>query len=139
MTAMYSCDAVRLAKNRRAARRRSVSYRARNGVPARQRALSILILLVGSCLNYIIPNPLRCSSLCTIAPTLLPGMVPWFVILISRLRFRRVHQAAIASHPSPSIAVSVGQLYDGHLIFSQDDVRAKMLFARCLSKKTGKV
>ncbi len=30
-------------------------------------------------------------------------MVPWFVILISQLRFRRAHKAAIASHPFRSI------------------------------------
>ncbi len=39
----------------------------------------------------------------SIAPASLPGMVPWFVILISQLRFRRVHQAAIASHPFRSL------------------------------------
>ena len=30
-------------------------------------------------------------------------MVPWFVILISQLRFRRAHKEAIASHPFRSI------------------------------------
>ena len=30
-------------------------------------------------------------------------MVPWFVILISQLRFRQAHKAAIASHPFRSI------------------------------------
>ncbi len=30
-------------------------------------------------------------------------MVPWFVILISQLRFRQAHKKAIASHPFRSI------------------------------------
>jgi hypothetical protein len=30
-------------------------------------------------------------------------MVPWFVILISQLRFRREHQQAMASHPFRSL------------------------------------
>jgi AAT family amino acid transporter len=30
-------------------------------------------------------------------------MVPWFVILISQLRFRQAHKQAIASHPFRSI------------------------------------
>ncbi|VEA44253.1 amino acid permease [Salmonella enterica subsp. enterica] len=61
-------------------------------------ALSILILLVGSCLNYIIPNPQR-VFVYVYSASVLPGMVPWFVILISQLRFRRAHKEAIADHP----------------------------------------
>lgn len=40
---------------------------------------------------------------CRCNASVLPGMVPWFVILISQLRFRRAHKAAIASHPFRSI------------------------------------
>jgi AAT family amino acid transporter len=38
-------------------------------------ALSILILLVGSCLNYIIPNPQR-VFVYVYSASVLPGMVP---------------------------------------------------------------
>ena len=65
-------------------------------------ALSILILLVGSCLNYIIPNPQR-VFVYVYSASVLPGMVPWFVILISQLRFRLVHKEAMASHPFRSL------------------------------------
>ena len=61
-----------------------------------------MILLIGSCLNYIIPNPQR-VFVYVYSASVLPGMVPWFVILISQLRFRRTHQEAIASHPFRSI------------------------------------
>ena len=35
--------------------------------------------------------------------SVLPGMVPWFVILVSQIRFRIAHKQAIASHPFRSI------------------------------------
>jgi AAT family amino acid transporter len=35
--------------------------------------------------------------------SVLPGMVPWFVILISQLRFRKAHRDAIVSHPFRSL------------------------------------
>ncbi len=74
----------------------------RHGVPVVGVAISIAILLVGSCLNYIIPNPQR-VFVYVYSASVLPGMVPWFVILISQLRFREAHKARIATHPFRSI------------------------------------
>jgi L-asparagine transporter-like permease len=74
----------------------------RAGVPVAGVAVSIVILLIGSCLNYIIPNPQR-VFVYVYSASVLPGMVPWFVILISQLRFRHAHKKAIASHPFRSI------------------------------------
>jgi len=74
----------------------------RAGVPVAGVAVSIVILLIGSCLNYIIPNPQR-VFVYVYSASVLPGMVPWFVILISQLRFRQAHRQAIASHPFRSI------------------------------------
>ena len=74
----------------------------KSGVPAAGVSVSIVILLIGSCLNYIIPNPQR-VFVYVYSASVLPGMVPWFVILISQLRFRRAHKEAIASHPFRSI------------------------------------
>ena len=68
----------------------------------RWRSISIVILLIGSCLNYIIPNPQR-VFVYVYSASVLPGMVPWFVILVSQLRFRVAHKEAIASHPFRSI------------------------------------
>ena len=51
-----------------------------------------MILLIGSCLNYIIPNPQR-VFVYVYSASVLPGMVPWFVILISQLRFRHAHKS----------------------------------------------
>jgi amino acid transporter, AAT family len=49
-------------------------------------AITILCLLVGSCLNYLIPNPQK-VFVYVYSASVLPGMVPWFVVLISQLRF----------------------------------------------------
>lgn len=89
-----------LAKNRQLPA--AIAKVSRNGVPSAGVALSILILLVGSCLNYIIPNPQR-VFVYVYSASVLPGMVPWFVILISQLRFRLVHKEAMASHPFRSL------------------------------------
>ena len=89
-----------LAKNRQLPA--AVAKVSKNGVPAVGVTISIIILLIGSCLNYIIPNPQR-VFVYVYSASVLPGMVPWFVILISQLRFRKVHKEAIASHPFRSM------------------------------------
>ena len=81
-----------LAKNRQLPA--AVAKVSKNGVPAVGVTISIIILLIGSCLNYIIPNPQR-VFVYVYSASVLPGMVPWFVILISQLRFRKVHKEAI--------------------------------------------
>jgi len=99
---MYSCGRMlyALAKNRQLPA--AVGKVSRHGVPVAGVAISIAILLIGACLNYIIPNPQR-VFVYVYSASVLPGMVPWFVILISQLRFRQAHKAAIASHPFRSI------------------------------------
>jgi AAT family amino acid transporter len=99
---MYSCGRMlyALAKNRQLPA--AMAKVSKNGVPVMGVAVSIVILLVGSCLNYIIPNPQR-VFVYVYSASVLPGMVPWFVILISQLRFRRAHREAIASHPFRSL------------------------------------
>ena len=99
---MYSCGRMlyALAKNRQLPA--AMAKVSRSGVPAAGVALSIVILLIGSCLNYIIPNPQR-VFVYVYSASVLPGMVPWFVILISQIRFRRAHKEAIASHPFRSL------------------------------------
>ena len=57
-------------------------------------AVTIGCLLVGSALNYIIPNPEQ-VFVYVYSASVLPGMVPWFVVLISQLYFRRAHKEAI--------------------------------------------
>lgn len=67
------------------------------GVPANSIAVTLLCLVVGVILNFVAPD----SKLFVYiySASVLPGMVPWFVLLISQIRFRRAHQREMASHP----------------------------------------
>ncbi|VDZ96998.1 amino acid permease [Salmonella enterica subsp. enterica] len=88
---MYSCGRMlyALAKNRQLPA--AVAKVSRHGVPVAGVALSILILLVGFLPELHHPNPQR-VFVYVYSASVLPGMVPWFVILISQLRFRRAHK-----------------------------------------------
>lgn len=99
---MYSCGRMlyALANNRQLPA--VVGRVSRNGVPAVGVMLSIVILLAGSCLNYLIPNPQK-VFVYVYSASVLPGMVPWFVVLISQLRFRRAHRQAMLTHPFRSV------------------------------------
>ncbi|MFY3771201.1 putative transport protein YifK [Providencia manganoxydans] len=74
----------------------------RSGVPARCVGFTILCLLAGSSLNYIIPNPDK-VFVYVYSASVLPGMVPWIVILTSQLRFRQQNKDKLAEHPFKSI------------------------------------
>ncbi len=63
---MYSCGRMLYALARNRQLPAAMAKVSRNGVPAVGVALSILILLIGSCLNYIIPNPRGSSSMFTV-------------------------------------------------------------------------
>ncbi len=75
----------------------------RHGVPVVAVTVSVVILLVGSSLNYIIPDPQR-VFVYVYSASVLPGMLPWFVILVSQLRFRVINRHALAEHPFRSLA-----------------------------------
>ena len=79
---MYSCGRMlyALAKNRQLPA--AIGKVSRNGVPSVGVALSILILLVGSCLNYIIPNPQR-VFVYVYSASVLPGMVRYSAVLLT--------------------------------------------------------
>lgn len=74
----------------------------RNGVPARCVGFTILCLIAGSSLNYIIPNPEK-VFVYVYSASVLPGMVPWLVILTSQLRFRQQNKEQLVGHPFKSI------------------------------------
>ena len=99
---MYSCGRMLYALARNRQLPLSMAKVSRNGVPVTGILISIVVLLVGSCLNYLIPNPQR-VFVYVYSASVLPGMVPWFVILISQIRFRREHREALKTHPFRSI------------------------------------
>ncbi|QCR37559.1 amino acid permease [Nissabacter sp. SGAir0207] len=99
---MYSCGRMlyALAKNRQLPS--FLAKVSKGGVPVYGIAVTIFCLLAGSCLNYIIPNPEK-VFVYVYSASVLPGMVPWFVVLVSQLKFRVVHKQALKSHPFKSI------------------------------------
>lgn len=59
--------------------------------------IGVLIGLgVGVILSYIAPENL---FVYVYSASVLPGMVPWFVILISQIRFRKQRAAELRDHP----------------------------------------
>lgn len=59
-------------------------------------------ILLGFILNIIMTSLSKSTAnlfVVVYSSSVLPGMIPWFVILISELRFRRQNQAALTEHP----------------------------------------
>ena len=61
--------------------------------------------MVGSSLNYIIPNPQQ-VFVYVYSASVLPGMVPWFVVLVSQLRFRQVPCAPVHAATSAKDSIT---------------------------------
>ena len=77
-----------------------------SGVPSNSIKVTIACLLVGVLLNYLYPN----SKLFVYiySASILPGMIPWLVLGISQIKFRKRWEKEMASHPfkSPLYPVS---------------------------------
>jgi amino acid transporter, AAT family len=102
-----------------------------NGVPI-VGTLGVLIGLgVGVVLSYIAPGKL---FVYVYAASVLPGMVPWFVILISQIKFRKVNAAKMADHPfKMPFAPVTNYLTIGYLVavligmWFNDDTRVSLI------------
>jgi amino acid transporter, AAT family len=68
----------------------------KNGVPLAGTIGVIIGLAVGVILSFIAPKNL---FVYVYAASVLPGLVPWFVILISQINFRKAHPELIENHP----------------------------------------
>ncbi|MFD2616063.1 amino acid permease [Terrilactibacillus laevilacticus] len=68
----------------------------RNGVPLYGTIAVLIGLAVGVVLNYIAPPKI---FVYVYSASVLPGMIPWFTILISQMRFRKVKGAELTKHP----------------------------------------
>jgi amino acid transporter, AAT family len=68
----------------------------KRGLEARHIQMIALGGTIGVVLNYIAPPKI---FVYVYSASVLPGMIPWFVILISQIRFRRVKGAEMAKHP----------------------------------------
>ncbi|ALC83433.1 MULTISPECIES: amino acid permease [Bacillus] len=67
-----------------------------NGVPLFGTIAVLIGLAIGVVLSYISPPNI---FVYVYSASVLPGMMPWFVILISQIRFRKVKGAEMAKHP----------------------------------------
>ena len=59
-------------------------------------------ILLGVLLNAILPYVAPAAKnvfVLVYSSSVLPGMVPWFVILISEIKFRKVHADKMTDHP----------------------------------------
>lgn len=67
-----------------------------NGVPLFGTIGVLIGLVIGVILNYLAPENL---FVYVYSASVLPGMIPWFVILISHIQFRKVKGAELDNHP----------------------------------------
>ncbi len=75
---MYSCGRMLLRADEKPSTAGGGRENLRHGVAGRGRGALYFDLLVGSCLNYIIPNPQRDVFVYVYSASVLPRMVPWF-------------------------------------------------------------
>ncbi|GAB6092670.1 amino acid permease [Furfurilactobacillus curtus] len=81
---------------------RGFSKLSRHYVPRRATLAISAGIFIGLTLNTLLANYSHASAnlfVIVYSSSVLPGMVPWFVILIAELRFRKVHPDAMAEHP----------------------------------------
>lgn len=75
---------------------KSLAKVSKNGVPANSLLLTIGALIIGVILNYFAPEKL---FVYIYSSSILPAMIPWFVLLISQPRFRKANASAMSDHP----------------------------------------
>ncbi|PNZ90253.1 amino acid permease [Staphylococcus pettenkoferi] len=83
----------------------------KNGVPAFAVAAISVGILVGALLNVILPKLIPGADnvfVYVYSASILPGMIPWFMILISHLRFRKLHPDQVEGHPFKMPGGAVG-------------------------------
>ncbi|MBE6178934.1 amino acid permease [Staphylococcus xylosus] len=74
----------------------------KNGVPVWTVLAIATGILIGALLNVILPLFIKGADSVFVyvySASILPGMVPWFMILISHLRFRKNHPEEVEGHP----------------------------------------
>ncbi len=74
----------------------------KSGVPYIAVITISLGILIGLIINFLLPIMFHTSSdifVVVYSSSVLPGMVPWFVILFSELHFRRLNQDKMKNHP----------------------------------------
>ena len=68
----------------------------KNGVPYWGTIAVLIGLAAGVALNFVAPSKL---FVYVYSASVLPGMIPWFALLIAQIRFRKVHEEEMKTHP----------------------------------------
>jgi AAT family amino acid transporter len=71
-----------------------------SGVPGNAIKVTVACLLVGVFFNFIYPNSKLFIYI--YSASILPGMIPWFALAISQLKFRKKWQEEMKTHPFKS-------------------------------------
>lgn len=74
----------------------------RHGVPLYPVIAISVGILIGLILNYLLPMIVHHSEnlfVFVYSSSILPGMIPWIVILISEIKFRKSHSKEMVNHP----------------------------------------
>ena len=74
----------------------------KNGVPFYPVLTIAIGILIGALLNVILPLFIKGADSIFVyvySASILPGMIPWFMILISHIRFRKLHREQVENHP----------------------------------------
>lgn len=67
-----------------------------SGVPRNSLLVTLGVLFLGVVLNYFAPPKL---FVYVYSSSVLPGMIPWLVLLISQLKFRKIRVKEMSDHP----------------------------------------
>lgn len=97
---IYSCGRMLYTLSKNGQAPKFLGKLNKDDVPANAIKTTLTCLLIGVILNYIYPN----SKLFVYiySASVLPGMVPWIVLCISQIKFRKEHAAEMATHPFKS-------------------------------------
>jgi amino acid transporter, AAT family len=68
----------------------------KNGLPANSIIVTVSCLIFGVILNYIAPEKI---FIYIYSASILPAMIPWFVLLLSQPKFRKANASAMSNHP----------------------------------------
>jgi AAT family amino acid transporter len=99
---IFSASRMTLNLSQRGMLPKSFSKVMKNGVPVWTVTAIAVGILIGALLNVILPLFIKGADSIFVyvySASILPGMVPWFMILISHLRFRKNHPEEIKDHP----------------------------------------
>ncbi|AKN31258.1 D-alanine/D-serine/glycine permease [Clostridium carboxidivorans P7] len=97
---IYSCGRMLYTLSRNGQAPKFLGKVNKEGVPVNALRTTLACLLLCVILNYLCPN----SKLFVYiySASVLPGMIPWVVLCISQIKFRKEHAAEMETHPFKS-------------------------------------